>query len=614
MKDKTLFKKAETYLAYCEQNPKYLEFLFSIYTSSDSALHRIQALNCVKSLVERVFSKKYNPFENKADIAQFDNLKKYIRESNIQFLGLEFDPKYRKILNVIFSITCYNNLNNSSSDLFNLANSWFTEFENVIKNNGEFYSPQNFQKLKTITYVLKMLSQKKLVRNLMPFVDQITLLCKNLENFITYVDQNTQKGLENISLIQMKFIKTLYKSGFYLLCCGNPAFNLNDQNRHLSMVLFDRTQTYLKVYVDSLTKNIDEELYLNFEAHCVNCVYSLSSLVVISPLVFGSVIKQFMEFTLSCFQFQWKSNLMKKAIALLLYKTIKSYIYYSQPDEFSEKFLQDKNKNQNDIQRLCYAAYYETFGNTQNLQTILQVLIGQYFTSKKSEEEDNLNIGEENIESFLEDEERPGMDMVIADMEDTCPRIGSSILEQIFTRFPQEGLGLYLGLIADIMKGNVQMPDKLVDQIFAQLCYLSGVYQHWKIPDDQQINLLPIFEYLFKKGETNLIFNRRAIIVLKQLINSNKISNTSEMYILLNRLLLVDDYIVQFEVMRCLFMIIRNDQNELLDHKTLLKNVIPVFVKILKKVNKYNLLFRINEQFCNLLERSQNCLGLLIRR
>ena len=297
----------------------------------------------------------------------------------------------------------------------------------------------------------------------------------------------------------------------------------------------------------------------------------------------------------------------------MIFKILKSYTYYSQPEDFSEKFLQEKNKNQYEAQKASYTAYYEVFGNSQNLQTILQVIISQYFASKKSEDE-ILNNGEENIESFLEDEERPGMDMLIEDMEDTCPRIGSSILEQIFTRFPQEGIGLYIGLIADIMKGNVQMPDRLVDQIFAQLCYLNVVYQHWKIPEEQQISLFPIFEYLFKKGETNLIFNRRAIIVLKQLINSNKISNTPEMYALLNRLLTVDDYIVQFEVMKCLFVLIKNDSNELLDHKTLLKNVIPVFVKILKKVNKYNLLFQINEQFCNLLERSQNYLGNLIRR
>ena len=214
---------------------------------------------------------------------------------------------------------------------------------------------------------------------------------------------------------------------------------------------------------------------------------------------------------------------------------------------------------------------------------------------------------------FLEDEEKPGMDTLLNEFEASCSLIGSSIIEQLFLRFPDISLALYFSLLNDIMTGTLQLSDALADKIFSQLTYLKNVYDHWRTPEDKQVNLEFIFQYLFKKGENSLIHKRRSLIILNKLISGRKIATSPEMFVMLNNLLHVNDFVVQFEVMRCLFLFIKNDHDQQLDFKPLLMNVIPVFVGILKRISNYNLLFQINNQFCNLLERSQDCLGEFIR-
>lgn len=611
--EKKLSQKAEFFLQCCEQNIQFAEVLMTIYLQSDSTLHRRQALNCLKSLVNKVWVKKKAIFNETATPVDIENMKTYLRKSIIEALNHEFDLKFRKVLNSIFSLIVYNNINNSLDDLLRLSNFWFSDFEKLITEGQNLINEFTLQKLKTIRFCLKVVSQKKTIRNLAPHQELVFILYQNLTNFIVFVDQIFEKTKIGSDVLLLKIIKELYLSAIFLICCGNNSFNSNSRICQMIAFLLSRNKAYVNLYFLSQNTKFDDIFTTAFEKHCVNIIFEYSQIVIVSPLSFHSCVNDYLEYALSCFNIHWKATNLQKAVAIQMYRILKCYMFYTDPHLLSEKKLNEKMKISTEYHEICHKAFILKINNSTTIQTLVQNIMSEYFSHKKGEDDEHSNATEDEIEMFLEDEEKVGIDILVNEFDASCARIGSSIFEQVLLRFPTIGLEIYQNLLNEIMSERFLPSDKLADEIFAQIVYLNRVYEFYNIPESHRLNLFVVFSFLFKKGTNNIVYNRRALIVLKQLILEKKVNEFENIFSILTNLLQVDDYIVQFEVLHCLFLLLKNNEAYVIDYRLLVKNIIPVFIKIIRKFSNHNLIFKIGQQFCNLLERAETQIGFLIR-
>lgn len=585
--------------------------LLSLYAQASSPVQqRLQALVCLKSLIHKLYVKKHDLFSEGQTKPTADQLKAYLRTATVELLKQEFDLRFRKIINAMFGTIVTSNVNNSLNDLPSLANYFFSEFLQTLSQNGSFVTETALQKLKTIRSCFKVLAQKKLVRNMTPLSEQVFILVQNLTNFITLLDQQFESAQNTGDVLTIRMVKELYMVAMLLVSSGNPSFNADERICQLVAFLLPRIKVYLNVYYSLYGNRPDEMFFAVLEKHAVNIVYHYSDIVMVSPMAFHLCVEDYLNYALSCFQIHWKSQTVRKAVGIQMYRLLKCYMFYTEPAYITEKKLGEKLKVNSSAHKLCNDAFKNVFGNGSVVQGIIQTTISEYFSAKREEDgEVGGPMREEDIENFIEREEKVGLDVLLNEFDASCQLIGSSIFEHTLMRFPVEGLRLYRILLTDIMAGTLPVSDQLADEILSQLVYLKRVYQFASTPVDQQIALLPIFQFLFAKGSANLIYNRRALIILKQMIEESQTVNLQETYPMLLRMLQTDDYIVQFEVLHCLFMIVKSDHESELNYHLLLQAVIPTVIRVIKRFKSSNLIFKIGEQFCNLLSKCQNNIG-----
>lgn len=565
--------------------------------------------------MQKLFVKKHDLFSEGQARPLGDQLKAYLRTATLELLKQEFDLRFRKIINSMFTMITTCNVNNSLNDLPSLANFFFSECMQSLSQNATFVTETTLQKLKTVRSCLKVMAQKKLVRNMAPLSEQVFILAQNLTEFISLLDQQYEEAQKVGDSLTLRLIKELYMCAMLLVSSGNPTFNSDERVCQLVAFLLPRIKVYLNVYYTLYSDRPDETFFAVLEKHVVNLVYHYSDIVMVSPTAFHLCVEEYLVYALSCFQTHWKSQLVRKAVGIQMYRLLKCYMFYTEPAYISEKKLGDKLKVSPTAHKLCNDAFKKVFGSEAVVQAILQTVIAEFFAARREDEgEAGGPMREEDIESFIEKEEKVGLDVLLNEFDASCQLIGSGIFEHTLMRFPVDGLRLYRGLLAQIVAGGLPVSDQLADEILAQLVYLRRVYQFANTPPDQQIALLPIFQFLFAKGASNLIFNRRALIILKQMIEEAQTVNLHETYPMLLKMLQTDDYIVQFEVLHCLFLLVKADHDSELNYHLLLQAVIPTVIRVIRRFKSSSLIFKIGEQFCNLLSKCQNSIGELTRR
>ena len=155
------------------------------------------------------------------------------------------------------------------------------------------------------------------------------------ENPLQYMAENTSNYIHLLDLLT--FSTKLDSLGINLLRSigkkilqADPQFEtvvgeiLNKSKKVLGLwnIIYQAKQanTNETLDFDELLKEVENDGHI--------LIYELSNLQTSAPLLFGNFFGEFLEYVVSVFLEDWQSEILAKSSAFMLYKVLKTYIYY----------------------------------------------------------------------------------------------------------------------------------------------------------------------------------------------------------------------------------------------------------------------------------------------
>lgn len=516
------------------------------------------------------------------------------------------------------------NLNDSLHDFYNVSIFWLDQTLQAISSQTIVIDSVLTAKMKTLCLCFKELSKKRLSVNLSLYKDFIFNSLAKFKVVFEFADASfTQKAMSSsVSLADLKLLKELYLTLIYIVCSGNVQINSEQIIAELVMLVMTKGQTYLSLFqkVEAKELKLQSEMKRVLKKMCIYATFDFSQIIAVSPLVFAYFFEQLLQYASTCFMYKWRTISVRKSTALLLYKILRCYFYYTKPGYLKEKKINEKAKTNDDLQKVCHDTYHAFFGNKNAIQNLMAFIVSELLaytpiamqkpvshetlTNADTSDEESEQVETINVEAFIEDQE-VGLDTIMSEMDCSRARIGSALFEQLLTRFPEYSLPLFYQSIEEVISGAMQVSDGIKDSILAQLTHLPKIYEFHNTANLNKIDVTKILSYLMQAGETQLVFKRRFLIVLKQWINQKEFGNRSELCSNLSLLLKTNDDIVQFEAMDCLAILIKSDYEGEIDYSKLIVDITPVFVNIISKFQSPGLVWKLGNYFCSVLEKVQ---------
>ena len=554
----------------------------------------------MESYSKKIFSpKRRNLFTKNPHIKK--DLKLKIKNIVFQFTLNEQDKRRRKIFNNILKIVCI------QGDIYtNDFYQYSIQVLNKIKNDKSF-DFLSYQQLKSVVAGFCEISKKKSLIGgnsytsfMEIFLPLVISLWKNLtEEFY---------GFERIDNLEIKellfqFNYLIDKLVIYIHSASKNLYKLSDliQNNIKELVqknekIFLITQKMENIQND---KNITEKMVKIIIKTSLIYSYDFRMIFDKNPIIFVNILENYLTFMINYYAYSWKSEILKKSLSLLLLKILKTFIFYTSSENLQNKGLDKRLKIDLNFQNKCYQSFQNLFNNNSTLENLLQEIVSEKMI---------YNFDDIDFETFIEDQENTGIDMVHSELDCSLPKINSLIARELFYKFPEKSLNIFYTLLNSIMKKIINLNDEIIDNVFNLLIYLPNLYEDLKITN-HPLNFNEILEFLFTKGKDNIIFTRRFLIVFKNFKMYNDDNNRQNYCKMILEFFEINDDIVQFETLECLGSLIKNDSSSVLDYSLLLNITTPLFIKFLQKFKNPSLVFKLGNYLSTVLEKSQNNLN-----
>ena len=482
-------------------------------------------------------------------------------------------------------------------DFLDITDFWLDGIKESIVNNVFVFGSVELMKMKTLVCSLTDLRKKKLGINQSlnrKRVDDIIEKTVFLWKFITQTFLNSLESGKTVIEVA-KLNKAVDKCLLFLILLGNNQVNQSEFIITTVGDLVIKGEKLLNAVHTSKEKNLPDNIVNVLEKNCIILTHDLSDLLLVSPLVFTGFLRKFMEFTVTIFKVQWERENLQKSVSLLLYRILKTYIFFVEPSDLEGKKLYTKLKVNQDLQKQCHIQFREFFNNEERIREIMSYIISNLMI---------YNNPSEDFEVFIEDQEGTGLDTVLSELDCSLPKIGAATVEKLFNRFPEPALKVFFQSLEEILNGKTEIPDLLQDSVFNLVGYLPKVYSFLgKEPKDIAIN--GVIDYLASRSSSNIIFARRFLIVLNSFIAISDFGNKKELSETVLKFVDIEDEIVQFEAVNCLANLIKLDHDLDLDYPKLIRMTTPIFVKMLKIIKSQGLVIKLNIFLLNLLEKTQ---------
>ena len=589
IKEKRYNKKALEILTNFEKNENFGLILNKIYLTSENIILKVQSLICLKNYTKKLFLRRSKiKIENKKK-EEIEIIKKQIIENIILSLKNEKEKKFRNLINSIFIQIVKSK--HYVSYFFNYSESVISEFEKMENLNLFFY-----QKIKSIVLALQEITKNRLSIKMSQFVEFRKIFILRIYNIFKFLTSKYSENFNNELIIRFNII--IDKLIIYLISAGNSNTNYFENLMEISKNLVFKMKdifSFLKKIEDKEIL-IDEKIYELLNKNAIVLTFDLKNIIDVSPLIFSNFIQDFFFLILNVFKIKWKSEILRKSVALVFQKILKTYLYYTNPNFTMSKLICEKLKFKIELQKKCFKSFFEVFNKEEELKNIIDFIITDLMI---------YDFNEIDLEIFIEDQENDNFECINSEFEISIQKLGSLIFKELLFRFSDNVLKIYYEILNKILKEEIILSEIIIDNIFCLVAYLPGIYLILNIDSENQINFFTILEFLNKKKEKE-IFLRRFLILYKKLkVDYNKEDKIKLTNIFLN-CLKMEDEIIQYESLDCLKKIIKEDINLELNYLILIENTTPTIINLLKKFKISSLIIKMSNYLTILLKRIQN--------
>lgn len=559
----------------------------------------LQSLVCLNSYVNSLFNKRtarYVKIQNK-DVLLVVKLD--IRRIVLELLNTVWETKLRKIVDGMFVAIIKDN-SDCFEDLLSIASYWIEELAPSLETRTFELNNQNLLKFKTLASCFNELRPKRLMinhiaykANILDLIGKIAYFWKYITDHLSQLDSLSTKEALNLAT----FNKTVDRCLLYSILIGNNSSNEDPRIIECIQKLMIKCEGLLQIIRkhEHGDLHLDDDVVDKIEQSCVVLTFDFSDILSVSPLVLSSFIENFLAYSLAIFEIRWNRENLQKGVSLLFYKILKTFLFYSAPDDIQQKKFSTKLKISVEAQLICYNAYMKFFDDEKRIREIMSYIISNLMIYKEAYED---------FEAFIDDQESTGIDTIHSELECSLPKIGALIIEQLFYRFPKIALPIYYESLEEVISQKVVLPESLQDSVFNIVGYLPKVYSFLGL-EDQKINIMQVIEYLNAKSKMNVVFARRFLIVLKHFIYILNFDDKKQLAKTIIDFLHMDDNVVQFEALECLATLIKIDHDLELDYPLLIRLTTPIFVKMLKCFQTPSLVMKLSLYLLNVLEKSQ---------
>ena len=528
------------------------------------------------------------------------DLKLKIKNIIFKFILNEQNKKRRKILNNILKIIC------TKGEIF--TTDFYQYSLQILKKikNDKSFDFFSYQQLKTVVAGFCEISKQKSLTGgviYVNFQNEFFPLVISLWEDLT----NEFYGFENIDNLEIKellfqFNYLIDKLIIYIHTASKNLFKMFGLIKTNIQQLVEKND---KIFlITQKMENIENEKVSEKMIKILiktALIYSYDFRIIFAknPIIFFEILEKYLKFIINYYTYSWKNEILRKSLSLLLLKILKTFIFYTSSQNILNKNLDKKLKIDLNLQNKCYKSFNNLFNNKSTLENLFQEIV-----SKKM----IYNFDEIDFETFIEDQENTGIDMVHSELECSLPKINSLIARELFYKFPEKSLTIFYDLLNNIMKKTINLQDDIQDNVFNLLIYLPKLYEDLKIMNNP-LNYKDILEYLFSKGKENIIFTRRFLIIFKNFKMYNDDNNRQNYCTMILEFFEINDDIVQFETLECLGSLIKYDLSSVLNYSLLLNITTPLFIKFLQKFKNPSLVFKLGNYLSTVLEKSQNNLN-----
>jgi hypothetical protein len=437
-----------------------------------------------------------------------------IRSILVEASKLEFSPVLRNKLDEILVIICSCRYPKNAEEYFVFLKAALENLESELSNGTT--NEKSFAVVRTAVQVFKGLHQSNsyappnvfeaLLNNLFPaLVKSWEILTSNLEGFI---NNKHLQGLQINTQVDSLFLYMILNAGE---CPGNPIIE-----QCLSK-LIDKGQTVLTlIKKNENAMNKEDELYEAIQADALVLLYDMTKLITRSPFSFSNLLKRLLTFSMEALKIEWRDPTIPKASLLLMYGLLKQFVYYCEPEFYTNSKFNPKYKVNPAIQQHCRSTYFEFLNKESTVQELVSIMILKLMSKDQDE------VHEGNIDAEIEGSEVTGIDHLSDEIELPIKRICISLIELLSLRVPNIMVPMLVFLIESVVSGNMKEADlKIKDNVIMLIGLLPTVYQKLKRSDIPNIDgFLAWFsqqsKFISHEGAQYTFFSRRYSMLLRQ--------------------------------------------------------------------------------------------------
>ena len=585
--------------------------------SNNSDVSALQAVICLRQLATDIWAKRKNVFDKSVDKEKAETAKKILSSSILNLIDTEYRQNIRSQIDAMLGLLIKGNPADHAPIFFSVSLKWIKNLteDKDLKNSKIIFH------LNTYELALQELSKKRLAISKDQYDNFLAQFISIVGVFIADITTSLKTTISSENgVLALNVYRKLIKVCLLMLTVRPCSMIIPNEIITFACQLINFSQEVLTIMVIAEEQTITKQLKKTINSIAIVCSFDLSSILNSCPMVLADKLTSVAPVWCQYFLHKWSSVSLQKATALLFYRLIKCFLFYSTPEILQEKGLNDRLRAESNLQQKAHQAYCLVLGNREFLQKSLMHVLFCFLlknNATRNEEElencdtsggslDEDDLGEDQqIERFIEEQETGGLESALNEMECSLSRIGRAIFEHLLHRFPAITIPIYHQMISESTSDTESLSILQRDTILSLIPLLEPIYENRKIPIEERLNLGIILGWL--ENQNTIIFQRRFLVILKIYLNSGGIIDLKSLIIRLTALLSSTDPVVRFESMNCLSTVVlkKSCDGEDTDFGALLSSVTPVFTSILSNSHNPGLLWKVGSYFLHILEKAQ---------
>ena len=355
----------------------------------------------------------------------------------------------------------------------------------------------------------------------------------------------------------------------------------------------------------SLEQNQNEEneehmvLGKILEKNCKVLTYEFALILNMAPTAFHNILVKYLTICKSLIECEWKSDMVVKCNLMMLYYTLKQFVYYSSPSSLQSTGMLERMKINNQLQNECHQNFTGFF-----TQEVIGGLLNHMLTcTMLREKSDDFT----NIQLLIEENETTSIDEVICELDCTIKKLCIALVEQLMLRFTDISLQLIYSLVEQLVSGNLNsMSFSIQENIITALSILPNLYKNTRIniPEQQWLNIGPVLDWLSEKSSSYKFFSRRYPHLLKFWVDCMNSDQKEKQIPKLIECLSSEDVPTRFGAIMSLRLIVTHDSEWEIDMAKLIELTFPVVIQMMGALTNPHLIWPISSFMTKLIMKS----------